>query len=209
MARYDRVGEQIEDDAGNPLISGKIYFFESGTTTPKATYADVNLSILNAHPVILTAAGRVPSIFFTGTARVIITSADNVQIDNKDPIGGESEEGVFSPWNSLTIYNVPDIVVGSDGNFYISITNGNQDNDPTTDAINWTQFRLVRVWNPNETYSIGQLVVASDEFMYISITDNNLNNNPVSDTTNWKPGTTADVPTIILAAGKQFAYNNF
>jgi len=50
MARLGALGTQYFDDAGDPLINGKIYIFESGTTTPKDTYADINLSILNPNP---------------------------------------------------------------------------------------------------------------------------------------------------------------
>jgi hypothetical protein len=212
MARLGSIGTQYFDNAGNPLLYGKIYIYESGTNTFKDTFADVNLSILNTNPVVLTAAGRQPNIFFNGSARIVLTDQNGTptggQIDVRDPIGGESEEGVFSPWNSITIYNVPDIVIGSDGNFYISITNGNQNNEPP-DAVNWTQIRFTRVWNPNEVYSVGQIVEATDGLIYSSLTDNNINNDPIGDTTNWQPASSADVPDEILAAGYQYAYENF
>jgi hypothetical protein len=35
MARFGSIGKQYFDDSGNPLISGKLYFYEPGTTTPK------------------------------------------------------------------------------------------------------------------------------------------------------------------------------
>lgn len=209
MARLGSIGTQYFDDAGDPLIDGKLYFYESGTNTDKTTYKDVNQSIPNTNPVILSGSGRQPNIFFTGSARVIITGSDDVQIEVRDPIGGEAEEGVFSPWNTLTIYNIPDIVVGSDGNFYISITDGNQNNDPVSDPSNWTQIRFIRVWNINETYGIGQVVEASDNFLYASLTDNNLGNNPIGDEANWQSASNLDIPNVVLSAGYQFAYNNF
>ena len=45
----------------NPLISGKLFFFESGTNTDIDTFSDVALAITNTNPVILTAAGRQPN----------------------------------------------------------------------------------------------------------------------------------------------------
>ena len=209
MARFGTIGDQYFDDAGDPLINGKLYFYESGTNTAKDTFADINLSIPNTNPVLLTAAGRQPNIFFTGSARVGLTQSADTQIEVRDPIGGEAEEGVFSPWNILTIYNTPDIVVGSDGNFYLSITDGNQANDPVTDPVNWTQIRFIRVHNPNETYNIGQIVEASNGLLYSSLTDNNLNNDPVTDEANWTPAAVADIPPVIRAASKTFAYRNF
>ena len=45
MARFGSLDAQYFDDAGDPLISGKVYFYETGTTTLKTTYSDVNLTI--------------------------------------------------------------------------------------------------------------------------------------------------------------------
>jgi hypothetical protein len=209
MARFGNPVTQYLDDAGNPLINGKLYFYESGTTTLKDTYSDVNLSIANPNPVLLSGSGRMPNVFFNGTARVVLTKNDDTQIWDRDPVGGEAEEGVFSPWNLLTVYNVPDIVVGSDGNFYISITNGNQNNDPTTSPSNWTQFRLVRVWNTNETYEANQIVEGSDGLLYTSTVGGNVGNDPTSDSVNWKPSATANIEEIVNAAVSTYSYNNF
>ena len=209
MARFGNLNDQYHDDAGQPLVSGKIFFFEPGTNTAKDTFADVNLSIKNPNPLILSGAGRQGNVFFNGSARAILTDRDEVQIRVMDPIGGEFTEGVFSPFNTVTIYNVPDIVIGSGGLFYVSITNGNQDNDPTTDQVNWTNIKFIRAWNPNETYSALAIAEGSDGFLYSSITSNNLNNDPVTDTINWQTSSNLDIPNVIQAAGKQFAYNNF
>ena len=40
MARFGSLDTQYFNDAGDPLVNGKIYFYESGTTTLKNTYAD-------------------------------------------------------------------------------------------------------------------------------------------------------------------------
>jgi hypothetical protein len=209
MARFGSLGTQYFDDAGDPLVNGKIYFFESGTNTPKDTFADVNLSIPNANPVLLSASGRQPSVFFSGVARGVITKNDDTQIEVRDPLGGEQSEGSFSDWNSLTIYNKPDIVVGSDGKFYISITDGNQGNDPTGDLINWSEIKLVAIWNPNQTYAFNDPAIGPDGYMYISITASNLNNNPVSDATNWKTASPSiNQNGVVFSAAKVFAFRS-
>ena len=46
------------DTNGNPLVAGKLFTYLAGTTTPVATYTDVGLSVANANPIILDAAGR-------------------------------------------------------------------------------------------------------------------------------------------------------
>ena len=81
MARFGDLDTQYFDDAGDPLVNGKIYFYESGTTTLKGTFADINQSIPNTNPVILTAAGHVhtpddPSILITvGAAMQLLAFA--------------------------------------------------------------------------------------------------------------------------------------
>lgn len=82
--------EQYLDDSGNPLIAGKLYFYEPGTTTKKNTYSDVSQTTLNANPIILGASGRQPDIFFTGSAKCVLTDENDVQIEVRDPISGDS-----------------------------------------------------------------------------------------------------------------------
>ena len=185
MARFGSLGTQYFGNAGDPLIDGKIYFKESGTDTDKDTFADVTLEIKNTNPVILSGAGRQPNVFFDGSARVILTDSDDAQIEVRDPVGGDAEEGAFGTWDSLTIYNLSDIVKASDGLFYLSISNANQDNDPTTDAVNWSEIRFIRIWNANETYSVNRIVEGSDGLLYTSLTNSNLGNDPTTDAINW------------------------
>jgi hypothetical protein len=159
--------------------------------------------------VLLSGAGRQPNIFFTGSARAVLTDSDNVQIEDRDPVGADAAEGGFPTWNSERIYNEPDIVIGSDGNFYISITDGNSDNEPSATPTDWTQVRFIRVWNTNETYAVAQIAQGSDGLLYSAVTGANLGNDPVTDIVNWTPASEASIPAVIKAAGKTFAYNNF
>ena len=209
MSRFGSIGTQYFDNAGDPLVSGKLYFYEAGTDTNKTTYADVNQAIPNTNPVLLTAAGRQPNIFFSGTAKAVLTDGDDVQIEERDPVGGETAEVPFSDWNADTVYDVPDIVVGPDGYFYISITDSNTGSNPTTTPADWTQIRFIRVWNTNETYEPGAIVEGSDGLLYSGITSSNTGNNPTSDLTNWQPAIEATVPDLIQAAARSYAYNNF
>lgn len=52
------------DANGHPLSGGKLYSYIAGTTTLQNTYSDVALTIPNANPVILDAAGRA-TVFLT------------------------------------------------------------------------------------------------------------------------------------------------
>lgn len=209
MSRFGSIGTQYFDDAGDPLEDGLIEFTEpNDPNTPKTTYSDLTLETANPNPVVLSAAGRQPNIFFEGQARAVLMNADGVQIEIRDPVGGEDVDTAFSVWNVQAVYNIPDIVVGSDGNFYLSIVDSNEGNDPTATPAAWTQVRFVRVWNVNEQYETGAVVEGSDELLYTSRVNANTGNDPVGDDTNWQPAALDNIPPVIRAAAKTYAYLN-
>ena len=174
MARFGNF-DQYLDNAGDPLADGKLYFYESGTTTAKNTFADVNNSIPNTNPVILTAAGRQPNIFFNGVAKVILTDKNDVQIAVRDPVG-ETGTDFGDEWVASKIYSSDDVVLGSNGIYYRSLSNGNQNNNPVTSSGFWTLLYSVE-WNSGITYDVGA-VVTYDNQQYQSLQSSNLNNNP-------------------------------
>lgn len=47
-----------EDDNGRPLIGGRLFTYQNGTTTPSPTYQDAAGTILNTNPIILNARGE-------------------------------------------------------------------------------------------------------------------------------------------------------
>jgi hypothetical protein len=182
MARFGEINAQYFDDAGDPLSSGKIYFYETGTTTLKDTFSDINQTIANTNPVILTAAGRQPNIFFSGTAKAILVDKNDVQILVRDPIGQTAS--VFGDgWVATKIYSADAVVLGSDGQYYRSLAAGNQNNDPTSTSGYWTLLYSVE-WNAGITYQTGA-VVTYNNLQYQSLQNSNLNNNPASATAYW------------------------
>jgi len=50
--------QQYLDANGKPLAGGKVYYYIPSTTTPKNTYQDAALTILNANPIVLDSAGE-------------------------------------------------------------------------------------------------------------------------------------------------------
>ena len=182
MARFGEINAQYFDDAGDPLSSGKIYFYETGTTTLKDTFSDINQTIANTNPVILTAAGRQPNIFFSGTAKAILVDKNDVQILVRDPIGQTAS--VFGDgWVATKIYSADAVVLGGDGQYYRSLAAGNQNNDPTSTSGYWTLLYSVE-WNAGITYQTGA-VVTYNNLQYQSLQNSNLNNNPASATAYW------------------------
>lgn len=49
---------QFSDSNGNPLVGGKLFSYQAGTTTPQATYTDISGVTPNANPVVLDSAGE-------------------------------------------------------------------------------------------------------------------------------------------------------
>lgn len=67
-------GQNVIANAGS-----KLFFFETGTITPKETFADAAETVSNTDPVIADSRGRFGPIFITGAYDVELTDADEVQ----------------------------------------------------------------------------------------------------------------------------------
>jgi hypothetical protein len=187
MSRSVNPVPQYFDKSGKPLIDGRMYYFESGTNTAKKTYADVNHEIENTHPVILTGDGRLPNVWFTGSAKQILADSDDEQIWERDPVTSDEASSFGDAWDSVSIYNKNDVVTLGDI-LYVSIIDNNQNSNPASDNTAWTQFDLVKRWNTNETYKTRDPVIGTDGQMYTSLSNINLGNDPVGDGgINWNP----------------------
>ena len=66
--------QQWFDNNGNPLASGTITTYVSGTTTLKASYSDVAMTVLNANPIVLDSAGKA-NIYGAGSYKFIIKNS--------------------------------------------------------------------------------------------------------------------------------------
>lgn len=63
--------QSFTDDAGNPLVGGKLYTYDAGTSSPRPTYSDTAGSIPNTNPVVLDARGEA-IIFWKGVYKVVL-----------------------------------------------------------------------------------------------------------------------------------------
>lgn len=86
---------QAIDSNGDPINGAKLYFYATGTTTPKDTYSDEALSVANANPVICNSDGRPANgsgdpIDIFGVSKedykVILKDASDNTIETKDPV---------------------------------------------------------------------------------------------------------------------------
>jgi hypothetical protein len=53
--------QQFFDNTGLPLNGGLIYTYQAGSTTPLATYTDINGTVANSNPIVLDSSGRLPN----------------------------------------------------------------------------------------------------------------------------------------------------
>lgn len=138
MARLIDPFGQFFDSAGDPLGGGKLYFYESGSSSAlKDIFSDASETIDAANPVILNADGRCPNVFGSGSYRVILTDSVGSQIIQRDPVGGDEGLTFGADWNAEQIYGQTD-VARDGGVYWISKTNNNQNNKPSTDGgVNW------------------------------------------------------------------------
>jgi len=191
------------------LAGGRMFFYEPGSsTTLKDTFSDSDGTIPNTNPVILDASGFEPDIFGEGSYRVELRSSiaeGNLFQWERDPVDFSSEEGAFGEWLSTVDYGIAgdNIVVGSDGVYYVSIATPNINNDPTTSPTFWTEFDLLKKFNINETYQLADPVIASNGFLYTSLISNNLGDDPTLSSGNWT------LPTITISSVRNLLFGNF
>lgn len=85
---------QFFDINGEPLVGGKVYTYEAGTTTPLATYTDNTAAYANPNPVILNARGEASIWLGSGVYKLKLTDVNEVEIWTVDyvsaPISGVS-----------------------------------------------------------------------------------------------------------------------
>lgn len=167
--------------------NGSVSFFDSNTNADKVTYKDELETIPNELSVPVDANGNLPNIFFSGSAAVVYLDEFDVQYAARNPVGEEIGLGNFTSWSNIVTYDAYDIVRGSDNEFYISLTNNNQGNDPTTSPTNWEQIRFIGVWNTNITYAIGDVVQTTNGNMWRALTAASGNDPSADDGTNWLP----------------------
>ncbi|EPQ7330524.1 DUF3060 domain-containing protein [Acinetobacter baumannii] len=87
LAPVMQLKAHFEDKCGHPLVGGNVFAYESGTTTPKATFADAEGTTPNTHPIILDERGEAPIYLLSGRYRFIVKSRYGVTIYDVNDIG--------------------------------------------------------------------------------------------------------------------------
>jgi hypothetical protein len=77
------------DGNGNTYAGAKLYFYETGTSTPLDTYSDEALSVANANPVVADSNGLFSDIFLKGQSyKAILKTSADVTVWTADPVIG-------------------------------------------------------------------------------------------------------------------------
>ena len=114
---------QAFDSNGDPLSSGKVYTYISGTSTNKTTYTDSTGGTPNANPVILDSRGEASIWLDTDAAyRFVIKTSADVTINTVDGIIGQQSvtSGGVTLGGDLNIGNYS--IVDTTSNEYIKFT---------------------------------------------------------------------------------------
>lgn len=182
MSRFVNPVPQFYLNNGDIASAGKLYFYETGTTTKKDTYSNFAQSVKNTNPVILSGEGRCPNIFGSGRYTVVFKDSNDIEQWTRDDVELSVEIGQYSDWSPILTYRVNDIVRGSDGEYYRSITSTNIGNDPIASSANWERIGFITYWNKNVPYGSGDNVLYNG-LIYISSQDNNAGNIPTESST--------------------------
>lgn len=75
------------DLSGNALVGGKLYTYEAGTSTPKASYTDPDEATPNTNPVILDSRGECV-LYGSDLYKLILKTSDDVTLWTMDNVGG-------------------------------------------------------------------------------------------------------------------------
>lgn len=91
------------DSAGDPLVGGKLYWYQAGTTTPATVYTDATGATSHANPIILNARGEAASPIYLDDSlsyKAVLADADDAVIRTIDGIDGigTSGGGAVSEW---------------------------------------------------------------------------------------------------------------
>lgn len=149
-------GQQFFDNNGVPLNGGLLYAYQAGSSTPLATYTDINGTVANANPIVLDSSGRsATEIWLTygyfykfvlkDSSGVTIGTYDNIYgiVGVQTAVGTTIPAGMISLWYG-SIGSVPSgwylcdgsngtpdlrnrFIVGAGSSYSVSQTGGSTD----------------------------------------------------------------------------------
>ena len=109
-----------------PIVDGYVYFYESGTTTPKSTYTTSAGNVANANPIRLNARGETPAgVFGSGTYTIKLCDADDAEIWTQDGVEVYALSAAAETFPSWVFDNTTNGIAGTvDGEYFATCTPG-------------------------------------------------------------------------------------
>jgi hypothetical protein len=110
----------VFNNAGARAPGAKAYFFEAGTTTPRASFIDAALTTPHTHPVLADGNGRFPAVFLDyGAYRERVRSAGDTTIWDTDNVPNDAPADPAEGVDANAILTTGDI--------WFSLKNGTRD----------------------------------------------------------------------------------
>lgn len=145
------------------MVGAKLVFYATGTSTLKTIYSEAGLSVPLANPVTAVSSGAgaiYPDIYLDGIYKVVQQDdsgtagvADGVVLWTRDPVG-DVATGNFEAWLNDSTYNIPEVVYASDDNYYISLVDANQGNEPSASPVQWQLIPVKDMVGLDETQTL-------------------------------------------------------
>jgi hypothetical protein len=174
-------GQQFFDNNGVPLNGGLLYVYQAGSTTPIATYTDINGTVANSNPIVLDASGRSATEIWLSYGffyKFVLKDSSNVTIGTYDNIYGivgvQTAVGTTIPAGMISLWygaigsvptgwylcdgsnGTPDLrdrfVVGAGSTYSVSQTGGSADAIVVTHTHTATSTSVVT--DPGHLHSI-------------------------------------------------------
>jgi hypothetical protein len=99
------------DVNGDPLSGGKVFTYDAGTTTPRASYTTAAGDIANANPVILNINGEA-DIWLTGNYKIVLKDSDDVvqwTVDNVSELDVAADDSEVVVGSGVFVENISDL----------------------------------------------------------------------------------------------------
>jgi hypothetical protein len=149
-------GQQFFNNNGEPLNGGLVYTYQAGSSTPLASYTDINGTTANANPIVLDSSGRFTSqvwLTYGFNYKFVVQTSTGTTIGTYDNIYGiigvQAAVGTTIPTGLISIWygsigsvptgwylcdgsnGTPDLrdrfIVGAGSTYSVSSTGGSKD----------------------------------------------------------------------------------
>lgn len=149
---------QFFDNDGQPLNGGKVFLYQTGTTTKLTTYTTAALSVSNTNPLILDSAGRNQTdVYSTSSYKMVVTASTDSDpplspiwtVDNVALLG-QQVQTVSKTTNYTTVITDRDKLIladASSGNITITLL-------PSATAGDGFNIKVMKVDSSSNTVTI-------------------------------------------------------